>query len=162
MKALVKTSVQPTTLSKLISIFLLPSVASIPRIFLPSTYCSRNNFVSRAQICGVIELIYQSSNRLFTIFKNAKPPRIIRQIMNKVEKTNSFTSRLAPPFALIQKQILCQEPLTPCLPVGRRPLPNRGDGRLRGTRQFMKWACIIFKKKGGNATMRSHGVRTYG
>ncbi len=55
-----------------------------------------DNFVRRAQICGMTGAIYQSSNRLFTIFKNAKPPRMIRQIINKVEKTNSLTFRLAP------------------------------------------------------------------
>lgn len=68
--------------------------------FFPITYRSYDNFVGKGQICGITQVFYQSSNRLLTIFKNAKPPRIIRQIINKVEKTNSFTIRLAPPSRL--------------------------------------------------------------
>jgi len=47
---LVKTNVQLATLWKLISIFLPSSVSRIPRISLPFTHRSINNFVRKEQI----------------------------------------------------------------------------------------------------------------
>jgi len=38
----------------------------------------------------IFTMFYQSSNRFFTTFKNAKPTKIITQIINKLEKANSF------------------------------------------------------------------------
>jgi hypothetical protein len=51
-------------------------------------------------------VIYQSSNRLFTIFKNAKPPKIINQIINKLEKAISFIIRLIPHSFLVFVNII--------------------------------------------------------
>ena len=39
-------------------------------------------------------MIYLSFSRLFTICKNTKPPKIIRQIVNRLEKANSLIIRL--------------------------------------------------------------------
>jgi len=41
----------------------------------------------------IFKLDYQSSNFFFKIFKNAKPPKIINQIINKLEKANSLIIR---------------------------------------------------------------------
>jgi hypothetical protein len=39
--------------------------------------------------------------RLFTICKNMKPPKIIKQIINKLEIANSLMIRLTPGFLFV-------------------------------------------------------------
>jgi len=41
----------------------------------------------------IFKSVCQSSNFFFKIFKNAKPPKIINQMINKLEKANSLTIR---------------------------------------------------------------------
>ena len=59
--------------------FLNPPNFFTSHLSLPRQFCNK-----KRKFVGVIEVIYLSSNRFFTIFKNAKPPKMIRQIINKV------------------------------------------------------------------------------
>jgi hypothetical protein len=74
-------------------------------------------------------MTYQSSKRLFAIFRKAKPPRMTRQIINKVERTNSLTLSLAPNPYDLNKQVSCQHPSPRPLPLPTgRQAPGRGEG----------------------------------
>jgi hypothetical protein len=55
-----------------------------------------HNFVRKEQTCRIAQAIYHFSNRFLTIFKSAKPPKIIRKIINKFEKAKSLVSRPIP------------------------------------------------------------------
>jgi hypothetical protein len=67
-----------------------------PQYFFATHLSSHRQFCKKEQICEVIEVIYLSSNRFFTIFKNAKPPKMIRQIINKLDRANSLIIELIP------------------------------------------------------------------
>jgi hypothetical protein len=105
-KALVKINIQVTTLFRLISTFFTSSISYIPKIPLPSIFYSldyrdsKHDFKiltilhKKDKFVIPLDVIYQSSNRFLTIFSNAKPPKIIKKIINRLEKANSLIIRL--------------------------------------------------------------------